>query len=65
MSEDRSDKDTHDFLANNNGVVKTKKGLVLTIIGIVGFFVYLGVVSVLAAIPDLQLAVGIYLMVAG
>ena len=44
----------NDFLANNNGIVKTKKGLVLTIIGILGFIVYLGVVTVLTAIPNLQ-----------
>ena len=49
MSEDRDD-----ILANNNGIVKTKKGLVLVIIGILGFIGYLGVVTVLTAIPNLQ-----------
>ena len=44
----------NDFLANNNGIVKTKKGLVLVIIGILGFIGYLGVVTVLTSIPELQ-----------
>ena len=55
LQEDRNmSENGNDFLANNNGIVKTKKGLVLVIIGILGFIGYLGVVTV-----------GIYLVVAG
>ena len=44
----------NDFLANNNGIIKTKKDLVLAIVGGVGFIFYLIVLGALSAIPPLQ-----------
>ena len=44
----------NDFLANNNGIIKTKKGLVLAIVGGVGFILYLIVLGTLSVIPSLQ-----------
>ena len=45
---------SNDFLANNNGIIKTKKGLVLAIVGGVGFIFYLIVMGALSTIPPLQ-----------
>ena len=44
----------NDPFANNNGIVKSWKGLVLTIVGIAGFITYLIILGVLSAIPPLQ-----------
>ena len=52
MEENRTD--NNDFFANNNGVIKSWKGLVLAIVGVVGFFVYLAMLGVLSTIPPLQ-----------
>ncbi|MBR5177660.1 MAG: hypothetical protein IKW90_02515 [Lachnospiraceae bacterium] len=44
----------NDFPANNNGIIKTKKGLVLAIVGGVGFIFYLIILGALSTIPPLQ-----------
>ena len=55
MSEDRSDKeDNNDLFANNRGVIKSWKGLVLAIVAVGGFIGYLALLVVLSLIPSLQ-----------
>ncbi len=46
--------DLDDFLSNNKGAIKTRKGLVLAIVGVAGFFTYLGLLTVLSMNPFLQ-----------
>lgn len=42
---DNQENNQNDFLANNRGIIKTKKDLVLLIVGIVGFICYLMMAS--------------------
>lgn len=44
----------NDFFENNRGIIKSKKGLVLMIVGIVVFICYVIALGVLSAIPPLQ-----------
>lgn len=54
MSEDRTNREENDFFANNNGIVKSWKGLILAITGILGFVGYIVLLAYLATIPSLQ-----------
>ena len=51
---DNQENNQNDFLANNRGIIKTKKDLVLLIVGIVGFICYLIMLGALSAVPPLQ-----------
>ena len=51
---DNQENNQNDFLANNRGIIKTKKDLVLLIVGIVGFICYLMMLGALSAVPPLQ-----------
>ena len=54
MEEKRTDNSQNDVFANNNGIIKSWKGLALAIAGIIGFIGFLVVLSVLSAIPALK-----------
>ena len=59
LTEDRNmNENLDDFLSNNRGIIKTRKGLVWAIIGVAGFLSYLGLLTVLSMIPPLQWLTG-------
>ena len=51
---DNQENNQNDFLANNRGIVKTKKDLIAALVGIAGFFCYVAIMVFLAGIPPLQ-----------
>ena len=54
MEEKITDNSQNDVFANNDGIIKSWKGLALAIAGIIGFIGCLVVLSVLSAIPALK-----------